>query len=128
MIVLVSALTACTTPVAYMGITLSPGVVDAGLQALARRAMAGDKVAQMGLGDRFASGTGVAADAKRARSLYLAAATASSGDRYIYIPATPGRKGHLERVGDGRSVAGLPEAAFKLRQIENDRGRADGEQ
>jgi hypothetical protein len=55
----------------YAGIPLAAGAADPELQALARRAQAGDGQAQLELGIRYEQGRGVPAQPALARSLYL---------------------------------------------------------
>ena len=53
----------------YMGVSMKPGGADPAVQALAARASAGDKQAQLDLGIRFEEGSGVARDLDTAKKL-----------------------------------------------------------
>lgn len=109
------SLSACSAPSSYMGVSLTPGAAEPHIQSLARHAQAGDKHAQLALGIAYEEGKGVAADLKRAHKLYRAAATASGGTIYVYIPATrKGGKGGVMPVNTGPRVEGLAEARERL--------------
>jgi hypothetical protein len=56
--------TACASS-NYMGISLAPGAAPTDVQHLAARAQAGDKQAQLELGERFEEGRGVPTDRGR---------------------------------------------------------------
>ena len=70
----------------YMGVSLKPGGADPAVQALAARASAGDKQAQLDLGIRFEEGAGVARDLTSAKKLYRQAASDSGGTIWVYTP------------------------------------------
>ena len=98
-----------------MGIALAPGAANPAVQTLARSALTGDKHAQLALGIRYEEGDGVAADPKRARRLYRAAAGTTGGTIYVYVPATrKGGKGYVTPVNMGLRVEGLAEARARL--------------
>ena len=115
-----AALAACSsTSDRYQGISLSADstdTVDEELRALARRAAAGDKRAQLALGVRFETGDGVPVDLRRAARLYRLAATTTDG-RAAYFPSvhmrTPGKL--LRSYEPPRS--GLPEAQARLEAL-----------
>lgn len=121
---LILPLAACAAPSAYMGVSLTPGAADPAIQALARQAMSGDKHAQLALGIAYEEGKGLPADPKKARKLYRAAATASGGTIYVYVPATrKGGKGYVTPVNIGPTVAGLGEAKKKHEELGQKSGK-----
>jgi TPR repeat protein len=120
-----AALVACSTaPERYQGISLSADNGDRAVQALARRAAAGDKRAQLALGIRFETGDGVPVDLRRAARLYRLAATTTGDVRDVYFPSvrmkTPGR---LLRTYETPRF-GLPEAQERLEALRQRRRAA----
>ena len=79
------AAAACASPY-YKGIDLRDGMAPTDVQALARRAYAGDKEAQYLLGQRLEAGNGVGQDLEQAEALYRGAANDKGGTRWIYVP------------------------------------------
>ena len=101
----------------YAGISFAPGAADPQLQALARRAQAGEKQAQLELGVRYEEGRGLPIDVARALRLYRLAASPSVGTIYVHAPGTGSREGGLISVRRGIPQAGLREAADRLRAL-----------
>jgi hypothetical protein len=93
-----------------MGISLRPGSVDSSeLQALAQRAHAGDKQAQLDLGIAYEEARGVGVDRRKARSLYRLASADTGGTTWVYVPST-GEAGRVTPVNLGVRQSGLREA------------------
>jgi TPR repeat protein len=114
----------CAAPSSYAGISLKPGAAEPALQALALRAQAGDKQAQLDLGIRYEQGNGVRPSREHAIRLYSKAARASGGVTYVYNPpVAKGQLGALHRIDGGVVRSGLPEAARRLARL---RGTAAG--
>ncbi len=104
----------------YYGIDLSAVYADAStetaqIQALARRAKAGEKQAQLALGIRFEEGEGVPRDLEAARALYSQAAEDTQLKHTAFI--SDGGATRAETVYTGVEK-GLEEAADRLRQLE----------
>ena len=109
--------TACTST-SYMGISLKPGAAPADVQRLAARAQAGDKYAQLELGERFEAGLGVLADRGRAIRLYRMAASDNNGTLWLYSAPGPGEfTGRVEAFDRGNKQQGLPLAKEKVRRM-----------
>lgn len=72
----------------YAGIPLKSGAAPVEIQALARRAQAGDQDAQLALGRVFETGDGVDLDIAMACRVYLAGGPVKSKDIWLYIPTT----------------------------------------
>lgn len=107
---------ACTTH-RYMGISITPGEASSDVQALAQRARAGEKQAQLDLGIRFEEGDGVPQDAGRASKLYRQAASDSGGTIWVYTPSPGnGAKGRVIPVDRGPRQAGLDDAKKRLQE------------
>jgi len=86
---------------------------------LERSARSGDKQAQLALGIRYELGLGVPRDLGRATELYRSAAAPTSREQFVYSPSTrAGTAGRVIRL-DGVTEPGLPEAALRLRTLEN---------
>jgi len=101
----------------YMGISMIPGEAAPDVQALAQRAQAGDKQAQLDLGIRFEEGAGVPQDAGRAMKLYRQAASDSGGRIWVYTPEPGnGAKGRVVPVDRGPKQTGLDEAKKRLQE------------
>ena len=99
----------------YMGLPLAVGAADPERQALARRAQAGDKHAQLELGIRYEEGRGVRIDLERAELLYAAAARPGRQLMHIYSPPVGReRTGRVIAVNTGVPSPGLIEAADRL--------------
>jgi hypothetical protein len=106
----------------YMGISYAPGAADASLQALAAKAQAGDKQAQLDLGVKLEEGRGVAPDRNKARRLYRLASADSGGTKWIYIPPVGnGTSGRVTPVNMGERQSGLKEAKERLERIEREK-------
>jgi len=104
---------------AYAGIPFGPGAAAPELQALARRAQAGDKQAQLELGIRYEEGRDVPVDLGRAERLYSIAANDSGGTRLIFVPSSrPGGSGATVPLNGGPLVAGLPAARARLEALQ----------
>ncbi len=99
----------------YMGVSLKPGGADPAVQALAARASAGDKQAQLDLGIRFEEGAGVARDLPAAKKLYRQAASDSGGSRLLLVPSSSGLTTSV--VGMGPKIDGNEAAQARLRQL-----------
>jgi hypothetical protein len=111
-------LTGCVSK-SYAGVSFAPGAADPEVQAIARRAGAGDKRSQLQLGIRYEEGRGLRRSIERAKRLYLAAARSSGGVRHVYVPgAKPGAQGRLVTVNEGHREEGLAEAKIKLLRLE----------
>lgn len=96
-----------------------PGEALPAVQALAQRAQAGDKQAQLDLGIRFEEGDGVPQDWGRAVKLYRQAASDSGGTMWVYMPSPGnGAKGLVQPVDRGPQQAGLDEAKFRLSALD----------
>jgi hypothetical protein len=119
MLALCASLTisACATN-SYAGISFAPGAADPELQALARRARAGDEQAQLELGIRYEHGRGVAINLSRALDLYFDAATKPAERIPIYIP-TPGGtvSGFVHRFPQGYEYSGNEEALLRWNRL-----------
>lgn len=116
-------LPACTSN-SYAGIAFAPSAADPALQALARRAEAGDKQAQLALGIRYEEGDGVPVDLDRARDLYRLAANDSGGPLYAYQPAVGNAPARVTRIADAPVQPGLEEARRRLEGVKQ--GGFDG--
>jgi hypothetical protein len=103
----------------YMGVLLKPGGADPAVQALAARASAGDKQAQLDLGIRFEEGAGIARDLTAAKNLYRQAASDSGGTMWVYTPPMGnGTSGRVIPVQSGTKQYGLTEAQRRLKTME----------
>ena len=95
------------------------GLTSMDLAALARRANAGDKRAQLDLGVRFEEGIGMERDPAKARKLYAQAATTSGGTIWVYSPPVGnGTSGRVIPVDRGPRQPGLAEAKQRLVTLE----------
>ncbi|MBB4642634.1 SEL1-like repeat protein [Rhizorhapis suberifaciens] len=107
----------------YMGISMIPGAADRQVQALAVRAQAGDKQAQLDLGIRFEEGKGVPQDTARAVKLYQQAASDSGGRMWVYAPSpgngAPARAIPIDR---GPRQKGLEEAKRRANELVRSKG------
>lgn len=113
------ALSSCSAPTGYMGISFTGRAPDPAVPSLAQRAWTGDKQAQLELGIRFEEGIGVPPDIKRARKLYRRAATTTGGTIFVYIPpATRGGRGSVAPVNTGPIMRGLDEARKRLAALD----------
>jgi hypothetical protein len=118
-------LSSCAAPSSYMGIGFAPGAASPELQALAQRARAGDKQAQLDLGIAFEEGRGVGVDLLRARKLYAQAAATTGGTTYIYAPASKkGGRGSVTPINLGPRAEGLQEAKERLHVMTTGIGHA----
>jgi len=121
------ALAGCGAPSSFQGISLAAGTASTEVQALARRAVAGDKWAQLQLGIRFEEGNGVAVNWDRAARLYRMAAATTGGTIMVYVPpVTPGRSGRVMPLSSGPRMTGLPQARERLEALRK-RRRAGAE-
>jgi hypothetical protein len=107
-------LASCAAPTSYMGISLKPGAAPLGLQALAGRAQAGDKRAQLDLGIAFEEGILVLQDFVKAKLLYKLAATDDGGPMWVYVPPVNGSRGRVLAVGNRPVNQGIVEARKRL--------------
>jgi hypothetical protein len=119
-----STLAGCTAE-RYMGVPLAAGAAEPELQALARRAHAGDKNAQLELGIRYEEGRGVPPDPEWAERLYRLAASQSGGATYVYSPPVGTRPGQVVEVSREIARAGLVEAERRLAQLLDRRAEND---
>ena len=102
----------------YMGVSLKPGGADPAVQALAARAQAGDKQAQLDLGIRFEEGAGTPGNIARAKALYRTAASPSGGPVWVYLPPPgPGLSARVVQMGDQPVRGGLVEARRRLEML-----------
>jgi hypothetical protein len=109
----------------YMGVPLAAGAAEPELQALARRAHAGDKNAQLELGIRYEEGRGVPSNPERAERLYRMAASQSGGATYVYSPPVGTRPGQVVEASRETARAGLVEAERRLAQLLDRRAQND---
>lgn len=120
----VLTLPACATSKSYVGIPLAAGSADPALQALARRAAAGDKQAQLDLGIALEEGRGIERNLGKAERLYRLAASDSGGRTWVYSPPVrPGGSGRAIPIEWGPKRPGLAEAARRLAALRSDRRR-----
>jgi TPR repeat protein len=99
----------------YADIPLEPGAADAMLQDEVRRAMAGDKHAQLALGIRFEEGSGLPIDYRKAKELYQLAAKDRGGKMWVYSPPlSKNDKGRTLPINRGPKVVGLEAAKVRL--------------
>lgn len=111
-----ASLGGCATG-SYAGIPLKAGAADPELQALARRAQAGDKHAQLELGIRYEEGRGVPVGLSQAEGLYRLAATAGERRQHVYVPPV-GVHGQGRVISiDGGRRSGLASAAARLQAL-----------
>jgi hypothetical protein len=102
----------------YIGVSLKPGGADPAVQALAARASAGDKQAQLDLGIRFEEGAGVARDLNTAKKLYRQAASDSGGTIWVYTPPVGnGTSGRVVPITKGEKSLGLAEAKKRFEKV-----------
>lgn len=116
-----TTLTACSTPSTYAGIDLTAGGADLQLQALASRARAGNKHAQLELGIRYEEGEGVPVDLERARALYRGAASDTGGTIWVYSPPVGNAPGRVIPLDGGPKEFGLREAQWRLKRLKEAR-------
>jgi hypothetical protein len=107
-------LASCAVPTSYIGISLQPGAAPSELQALAMRAQAGDKRAQLDLGIAFEEGVLVPANTRSAKKLYSLAASDTGGTAWVYQPPVGNSAGRLVPFDRGRYSRGLAEARRRL--------------
>jgi hypothetical protein len=99
----------------YAGIPLAPGAADPVLQDDVRRAMAGDKHAQLAPGIRYEEGDGVPTSYRKAKALYMLAAADSGGTLWVYSPPiSKNDRGRVIPVNQGPRTAGLDAAKARL--------------
>ncbi len=95
----------------YMGVSLKSGGADPTVQALAARAQAGDRQAQLDLGIRFLNGQGMTADERRACDLFRLSASDTKGQLWVYTPSPGGgAPARVLSVQNRTPSAGLPAA------------------
>jgi hypothetical protein len=112
-------LAACSAPSRYMGIGFAPGLASQELQALAQRAQAVEKQAQLDLGIAFEEGRAVNVDLHKARKLYRLASKSSGGTTWVYVPsARQGQAGRVMPVNMGLRQVGLAEAKIRLEKVQ----------
>jgi hypothetical protein len=123
---LIASAAGCASSDRYQSISLAPDNPNAELRALAQRAKAGDKRAQLSLGIRFETGDGVPLDLDRAERLYEMAAATSGDTRDLYIPPMrPDRGGRVVPAWPRPPVAGLETARRRLQAL-RERRRGQG--
>ncbi len=112
-------------PQRFAGIPFYSASYPPEVRALAERAAAGDKVAQLELGIRYEEGRGVPVSRRRAERLYRMAASHSGGGRDLefFRPMRPGGRAYVMPVEGGRFVPGLPEARARLEALRARRSR-----
>jgi hypothetical protein len=109
---------ACAAPAQYMGIGFAPGAASTELQALAMRAQAGDKQAQLDFGIAYEEGRGVSVDRRKARKLYRLASADTGGTTWAYVPGTrKGEAGRVTPVDLGVRQSGLKDAKVRLEKL-----------
>lgn len=95
------------------------GWKNATISELKRGVWRGDHNAQLELGIRYETGSGVTTNLRRARELYRAAAPPSDGTDLIYAPPVRvGGSGRVISIGNGIKYDGLPEARARLAALE----------
>lgn len=109
MLAVMPLLAACAVN-SYAGIPFAAGAADPELQALARRAQAGDKHAQLDLGIRYEEGRGVPVDLGRAARLYRMAAESTPLSSAYSLPRRSGGRANAGVLYSGAVSRGLPEA------------------
>ncbi len=97
----------------YAGISLVDGAADRTVQALARRALGGDRAAQLELGLRFEQGRGVERDPARACAIYNERPSRASGDILVWQPSTRSVERYSRQAAE---PAESDELAFKAYQ------------
>jgi TPR repeat protein len=100
-----------------MGIGLSSGASPYELQDLARRALIGDKQAQLELGIAFEEGRGIPVDHRRARRLYSLAASETGGSAWVWSAPVGLSAGRLIRIDLGQRHHGLSQATTRLKKL-----------
>jgi TPR repeat protein len=83
----------------------------------------GDKAMILELGKRFETGDGVTANAKRAETLYMMAATSTGGPIWLYTPGFQGAPGRVMSIDRWPVIQGLREGTYR-RALMHIRGRA----
>lgn len=106
----------------YMGVPLGAGTANPRLQELARRASAGDKVAQFDLGMLLEEGTMLPRNLKAAEHLYREAGRSSGGPRWVYVPGSSGGSGRVAYIDTVQAQPGLSEARRRLEEMQRRRG------
>jgi TPR repeat protein len=107
-------LISCAASSSYMGIDLRQGAAPAELQALAERAQAGDKCAQLDLGIAFEEGVLAPINIRSAKKLYSQAASETGGATWVYQPAVGNSAGRLVPFNLGGNFTGQAEAQHRL--------------
>jgi hypothetical protein len=116
---LAAGLTGCAAPSSYMGISLNSNATDIAIQQQAQLALSGDKQAQLDLGIRFEEGLGVERDLRKAKKLYLSAASDSGGTIWVYSPPVRnGTSGRVIPVASEPLKRGLQEAKLRLATLQ----------
>lgn len=101
-----------------MGISFNSTATDAAIRQQALLAMSGDKQAQLDLGIRFEEGVGVRRDLRKAKKLYLQAASDGGGTIWVYSPPVGnGSSGRVMPIQAGLKILGLSEAVRRLKEI-----------
>lgn len=106
----------------YMGVPLAIGMTNPQVQNLARRARAGDKVAQLELGILLEEGISLPRNLKAAEHLYQKASQSSGGARWLYVPGSQGEKGRVASFDTAQTQPGIPEARLRLEDLQRRRG------
>ena len=87
---------------------------DAHVRSLAMR---GDKTAQLELGIRYEEGVGMPRDYRRAAQLYKMASRPSTGQTFIYVPATGKSRAGVIPFRTGTREPGLRSAKIRLARL-----------
>lgn len=111
-------LAGCAAPTSYMGVNIAATAPVTPFTELARRAMGGDKQAQLDLGIAYEGGCGVPRDLRRAVLLYRLAASNSGGRQWIYVPGVGGQAGRVMAFDWGPNQPGLAVARLRLTKLE----------
>lgn len=120
-----AALAGCTAqPHRFAGISFNSADVAPEIRDLARRAAAGDKMAQLELGIRYEQGRGVPVNWRRAADLYEQAATTTGGSSIMVVPPIRRSAGTAVPVSLGPWSPGLPAARARLDAL-RERRRAE---
>lgn len=100
-----------------VGIPFAAGVADPELQALATRARAGDKQAQLELGIRYEEGHGVPMNLHQAERLYLQAVRGATDVRATWSPGVGSSPGQLIYTDQARGASPLLPAIIRLNRL-----------
>jgi hypothetical protein len=107
----------------YAGISLVAEAADPTLQALARRAQAGDQHAQLELGIRYEEGRGVPANRQRAAALYRSSMGGTPVPQFVYVAGSGGAPGSWTVLYGGATTQRLGDAYLRLLALDPAEGR-----